>query len=60
MNGITSFIDGSAIYGSEVVLAKTLRLMSSGLLKASERGVALPKLEKRSVAGDSRLILEMS
>lgn len=41
-NILTSYIDGSNIYGSDEVRAKSLRTMSEGLLKTHRLGPTLP------------------
>ncbi|CAB9518520.1 Peroxidasin homolog [Seminavis robusta] len=42
INQITSFIDGSVVYGSDEPRALELRTMSDGLLKTSDDGQMLP------------------
>ncbi len=55
INAITAFIDGSQIYGSDEVTAKSLRTFSGGQLKTSE-GNLLPTDETGFfVAGDIRV-----
>jgi len=54
-NLLTSYIDGSAIYGSDPVRAAFLRTFSNGSLKTSE-GNLMPINEKKSfIAGDVRV-----
>jgi peroxidase len=55
INAITAFIDGSQVYGSDEVTAKSLRTFSGGQLKTSE-GNLLPTDETGFfVAGDIRV-----
>ena len=55
-NGISSFVDGSHIYGSDDEMASNLRTLSNGELKISQEanGDLLPKINNIFVAGDVR------
>ncbi len=50
MNGVTAFVDGSAIYGSSEGLSRRLRTLSGGQMKVVDDGGRLP----REGAGDFR------
>ena len=55
-NGITSYVDGSMLYGSDDELACDLRVYKDGKLKVTsdENGDLLPKLNNKYTAGDLR------
>lgn len=56
MNGVTAFIDGSNIYGSEFSISRQLREFEHGFLKGLSAGRSLPKVEGKSVSGDPRAL----
>ena len=70
MNGITAFVDGSNIYGSDVERSKQLRALTDGLLKINDKkGLQATNLPTRKqcgfsssvndlVAGDVRAIVQ--
>ena len=55
-NGITSYVDGSHIYGSDDELALNIRTLANGELKTSKsaNGDLLPKINDKFEAGDVR------
>lgn len=55
MNGITSFIDGSQIYGSDLPTNKALRTFKDGLMATSDNDL-LPDVNGRRLAGDVRAL----
>lgn len=57
MNGLTSFLDLSQIYGNDLVTSKALRTFQDGLMKMSDNDL-LPDIDGRRMSGDAR-VLEM-
>ena len=59
VNGITSYLDGSMIYGSDSDQAEEIRTLANGELKVTERAVGetddlLPKIDGVFTAGEHR------
>ena len=54
-NEITSWIDGSQVYGSTLAVAKKLRTFKDGKLKSSAGGKFLPEENGLFLAGDERV-----
>ena len=69
-NGISSYIDGSSIYGSDAITAEKLRSKKGGAMKTHALGPSLPTREKSQfdsehgehpedlVVGDTRAIVQ--
>ena len=55
INGITSFVDGSNMYGSDDEYAASLRSMENGKLKVTENNL-LPIIDEEFSAGDVRAL----
>ena len=56
LNGITSYVDGSQIYGSDLETAKKIRTFANGELKVTVRdsGNLLPMINDTFTAGEAR------